>query len=1775
MQPGWSNERKSLRGYSSVIGSSSYAQELFDEEEKRRAQQAATLEYNNRIQSGEVNPDGTTKSPGSAHIDQARLELVRNAMKDDLSKDDIANKAGIAKSEVDPYLEAAGNKDYKKQNPLEAIGSFFKDVGEGIADATTNKIGDTLGNSFNNEETLQKGQNLADAYKRGEISAERFKEEYNDLTGNIIGWKYRADPDSETGFREVGAAEDITRFAGQVFEGGATLAAGPGSAVKAVAGQAAKKITEQTVRQTVGRSLAYGAKEAAFVTPFDVAGQALQGNYEGMDAGQVLKSIAGTYAANAALGAAGDWVGNAASSAFRGLQNRSTNTTSAAQKLIGAVPEEVASAPGFADRVNALAENSANVGEFKSGIKSILEETSIEAPGSARTSSSAQPELPERLALGSGTKELGEIDAELSALQKGEDASVMRTIADDGTDLTSTASYFDRRLNEVDTQIRQLETSRRDLEQQGSGIDEYTGDADLRKAEIEANDAPPSFFTEESEISDINRILKNEDTVAGGQKVADYYREAKGEDWNVKEMTPDEYLDQAAEAMGVDPSEFRKFPMGDAKKYADDMKNGDKFPMPYINKVRGSQEGRTRALAAKAAGQKTIKVAVADRYDPSTYKPRQDSKPSATTADPSEYTGDTELVSAGLKGIEKVDAQIAELTNTRNSIIDESSKAFERYGGTRTEVDPELAREKMRKLRSERDKAVKYISELEANNKTAAQIKQELDDLDRGVIPDRFVVTKDPVETVDEAVARAQKGDPTDSIGMQEGFIENSALRADAQEQMSQLMTPNRYKEEMAALDADYNAKIETIKQMPAPRQIGEIDALNADYMAKKQPLDDALANDGQRVAELQQTLDLADQVDKNAVDLWNSAEQSNPQAFGDVDTEALAAFRQGAERGLGYKSAPESANSGNVADGATSVAMATERATTAKSIAETLDSDISVSQTAQGVLLDGLTIGSGKINALDYMGRMPRTVLKRMGSAGEAMLNEFDKAQAAVNRFDSDMRTRYEKDKWNIVFKKKYMDETVDFLDTGKELVKRTGESERHFNNRVKASNSIKQWLQDTGRKMGLPEDVVTRNYLPHIIEKRTGMGVERIAEAIEMLRSGKDANGKDITPEQRTELARSLEPVDQQTRQFIAQKNLYTTKNGFLKKRTGADNWSRDLPEILSAYSRAASDEIYIKPTLANVEKYTKVLTEQQRAYVSDYVKALKGEDFSRLDAVLKDTNVPGTEINLADILGGARRLQNVALMGASIRTMAMQYGGATNVFRESTVESFFEAGLESSMAVFSRGSKLRTEFMSDGGMDNSFSRYLSSNKGVAGKFNKTEKLMFSGIAKVDQHMRMWGYQAGKMDYAKSIGKKLEDLTPEEMLKAREAGIARADKTQFRTSNIDIPLGQQTIGGKMVTQLQQFNLKQLDYDFKTMFGRDADSMFYKDSTGTHFSKQGATRFVKTVVAYGVLMSTMTSLAQGIFGDDFESVMNPLGFDPEDWLPFGEQVVGGYRWATGGGKIDDIPSISIPLASAIFGSERGVGAKDFADALVKYQSGDIDKEEFDAMMSKAPGWFVRNFVPGGTQGVRTTEGANVIAGGQSQNAKGQTRFMMENKDAWNIMRGLLGGQYATDEGREWLRNGMNTISTKHTIEMPNGSKVKVVDYLNNDNVSSEEKAQWIGYYQTKQMAEKELAKNKISRDDVTKSIRERLQAGIIAKQQAAEEARKYNNNVLNLYSPYLSGNQNVPYRLTQDLLYNVLIDTSKMRDTPSVMSKERATRLQSLYDADGFDYEY
>lgn len=87
----------------------------------------------------------------------------------------------------------------------------------------------------------------------------------------------------------------------------------------------------------------------------------------------------------------------------------------------------------------------------------------------------------------------------------------------------------------------------------------------------------------------------------------------------VVEMSPDEYLREAFDAtsgrLGGDYSSWmasNKVSADARDKYTKDMVKGDDFPLPYIDKYSGSQDGRNRALAAKAAGVKTIPVGIVD-----------------------------------------------------------------------------------------------------------------------------------------------------------------------------------------------------------------------------------------------------------------------------------------------------------------------------------------------------------------------------------------------------------------------------------------------------------------------------------------------------------------------------------------------------------------------------------------------------------------------------------------------------------------------------------------------------------------------------------------------------------------------------------------------------------------------------------------------------------------------------------------------------------------------------------------------------------------------------------------------------------------------------------------------------------------------------------------------------------------------------------------------------------------------------------------------------------
>ena len=91
----------------------------------------------------------------------------------------------------------------------------------------------------------------------------------------------------------------------------------------------------------------------------------------------------------------------------------------------------------------------------------------------------------------------------------------------------------------------------------------------------------------------------------------DYFREQKGIESAMVEMSPDEYISLVDRGFsgdvmsGVDPERVSS--------YAEKMRGGEKFPTLTLDYTRGkrlSQEGRHRALAAKEAGGNSVPVLV-------------------------------------------------------------------------------------------------------------------------------------------------------------------------------------------------------------------------------------------------------------------------------------------------------------------------------------------------------------------------------------------------------------------------------------------------------------------------------------------------------------------------------------------------------------------------------------------------------------------------------------------------------------------------------------------------------------------------------------------------------------------------------------------------------------------------------------------------------------------------------------------------------------------------------------------------------------------------------------------------------------------------------------------------------------------------------------------------------------------------------------------------------------------------------------------------------------
>jgi hypothetical protein len=104
------------------------------------------------------------------------------------------------------------------------------------------------------------------------------------------------------------------------------------------------------------------------------------------------------------------------------------------------------------------------------------------------------------------------------------------------------------------------------------------------------------------------------------EKDLEYMRKAKNRDGEIVMMTPDEYFEYASEIFHHNSSPSDLVDQRSDKytdQYVKDMKNGDKFPLCYLNFADPGQEGLHRMLAAKRAFGPDVKypVLVVTVYD--------------------------------------------------------------------------------------------------------------------------------------------------------------------------------------------------------------------------------------------------------------------------------------------------------------------------------------------------------------------------------------------------------------------------------------------------------------------------------------------------------------------------------------------------------------------------------------------------------------------------------------------------------------------------------------------------------------------------------------------------------------------------------------------------------------------------------------------------------------------------------------------------------------------------------------------------------------------------------------------------------------------------------------------------------------------------------------------------------------------------------------------------------------------------------------------------------
>lgn len=988
---------------------------------------------------------------------------------------------------------------------------------------------------------------------------------------------------------------------------------------------------------------------------------------------------------------------------------------------------------------------------------------------------------------------------------------------------------------------------------------------------------------------------------------------------------------------------------------------------------------------------------------------------------------------SAMNAVNQLDDQIASISSG------DSNALMQVTGGS---VSKTLNTDRLRERHAGLSKMVSDADALDARTNAGRSVGDadaELNDIANGGVPDDARVPVSEITTAADIMKH--KGFDADT---KDAALEIMQDANRVTEVLDNLMTEPKYQEALDALDVDYGNRMARIEQMPPQRQEVEIQKLEDEYGQKLAELDQQKADAAPDVEHFTNLLGFLKSKEDSLITYANLYAKENPGAVYDIDTKTMQTKIQELQQEKNIAEITEHSSDinkpliGSVENG---IRPSESANPVVKNAVENVETANSIPK------LGASTHNPGLLDM--WLGRK-RDVLNKFGEAGQFVSKVLTEAvdSVAMRNQKVALQTR---DWSKAAGGKKGMEQVARALDGDFDAYSSLNDAQKTVH------AEVKDFFKNYADELGLPENARITDYLPHIMNDKP---MSEIDEALAQLQSRKTLDGKPLTAEKQRELEKSLGNLDYETLGFIQKNSLYEVKNGFLQKRKGAENYSYDLGDIITTYANAAHNTIIMKPAYSMVKTASESLLPKQNEYVAKVIHSIGGRPTDELGAGLNDSlerlfKTP----NLYDKASlKARKLVYDATLGLNPGSALRNLQQGANTYAK-LGEKYYAHGVASAIQALKHSNGMYDELMSAGVLQNRYSDFVR--QGELG--GKAEDALWKMFTSTEQFNRSAAYFGGKQRYLDKAIKEskgaftAENVPDDVMRKAIRAGREMSRKTQFEFSALDTSVKMDGTTMKNLVQLQSYNIEQVRF-LKSMIAGDTDSMFVKGDDGKYkMTATGTLNVARLVGANALFINTVGTL---------------LGMDVTDVIPFydsGEAVVN-----TVTGKEDNRDSImpQAPLVQLLLGSKSKPGLINAASDPAAFAG-----NAFGLLF------------PGGTQIKKSIEGFNSTQSGEVNNSSGNLRFE-QNTDFSNQLRGTLFGQYNTDAGKQWVKDGFQTYSESQT------KKLKSLD-------DEESKAQYADFYDMSKSLGKRSA-----RDEIDKVYKER---GTNAAFRYAEE---YNQKV-------------------------------------------------------------